>query len=91
MLKDSAVSAICHGANLNAPGVSRIEKGIEGNELISMFSLKNELVALGKSIRSSDEIYKMKTGAVVDLERVVMSPELYPKKWNSNKSKIENL
>ena len=89
-IKDSAIAAVCHGANLNAPGVSKLEKGIQKNELISLFSLKNELVALGRSIKTSEEIYEMKTGTVVDLERVIMSPDVYPKKWHKAE-KIENI
>lgn len=89
-IKDSAIAAICHGANLNAPGVSKLEVEIQNNELVSLLSLKNELVALGKSLRNSNEIYEMKTGTIVDLERVIMSPDTYPKKWHKAE-KIKNI
>lgn len=83
-VKDSAVSAVCHGANLNAPGVSKLEEGIQSNELITLFTLKNELVALGRSLKTSEEIHEMKRGAVFDLKRVIMKQEVYPKRWSKS-------
>lgn len=83
-IKDSAVSAVCHGANLNAPGVSKLEKGIQRDELIALFTLKNELVALGRSLETSDEIHEMKRGVVVNLKRVIMNPDIYPKRWSKS-------
>jgi H/ACA ribonucleoprotein complex subunit 4 len=83
-IKDTAVSAICHGADLNEPGISRFDPGIETNELVALFSLKNELIATGRSLRTSDEIIQMGKGKVVDLDRVVMEPEIYPRKWHTS-------
>jgi len=80
-VKDSAISAICHGADLNAPGINKFNSGIEVNELIAIMSLKNELVAIGTSLRTSDEIMEMDRGKVIDLERVIMKTGVYPKKW----------
>lgn len=79
--KDSAISAICHGADLNAPGISKFNSGIEVTELVAIMSLKNELVAIGTSLRTSDEIMEMDRGKVIDLERVIMKIGTYPKKW----------
>lgn len=82
-VKDSAVDAVCHGANLNAPGVVKLEKGIDKNDTVAIFSLKNELVAIGRSLRSSEEISGMKKGEVINLARVVMKPGTYPRKWKT--------
>ena len=82
-IKDTAVGAICHGAALNAPGVSKLQAGIEQGDVVSILSLKNELVAVGRSLRDSKEIHDMDKGKVVDLERVVMERGLYPDKWHS--------
>lgn len=81
-IKDSAVSAVCHGADLNAPGISKLDTEISLNELVAIMSLKNELVATGRSLRTSEEIHEMDKGKVVDLERVVMEPKTYPRKWH---------
>lgn len=80
-IKDSAINAVCYGANLNAPGVSKLERTIESGDPVAILSLKGELVAIGKSLKTSDEIYQMDKGVVVDLERVFMEPDTYPKSW----------
>jgi H/ACA ribonucleoprotein complex subunit 4 len=82
-IKDSAIGALCHGANLNAPGILRLEKGIERNELVAIFSQKNELVAIAKAMKTSDEMGKLKKGVVGSLERVTMDAETYPRAWKS--------
>jgi len=82
-VKDSAVDAICHGANLTARGVSKLNSGIEIDELIAIMTLKNELIALAKALRTSEEILNMDKGIVADLERVIMKRGTYPKKWSS--------
>lgn len=81
-IKDGAVDAVCHGANLNAPGVSKLSEGIMKDELVALFTLKDELVAIGNSRQDSEEIMKMKRGLVVNLERVVMKTDTYPRMWH---------
>lgn len=85
-LKDSAISAICHGADLNTPGISKLDSEIKPSELVALMSLKNELVAAGKSIISSEEIMETKKGKAVELERVIMAADIYPKKWRSHQN-----
>jgi len=82
-IKDGAVDALCHGADLNAPGVCKLDDKIQPDENVAVFTLKNELVAIGRSLRDSDEIMGVSRGKVVDSERVVMTPGIYPKKWRS--------
>lgn len=80
-VKDSAVNSICYGGNLNAPGIVKFEKGINVNDDVALLTLKNELIAIGKSLKTSEEILKMDNGEVVDLERVIMERDIYPRKW----------
>ncbi|RLI93249.1 MAG: RNA-guided pseudouridylation complex pseudouridine synthase subunit Cbf5 [Candidatus Altiarchaeales archaeon] len=80
-VNDNAVDALCHGADLFAPGISKIEDDIQMNSDVAILTLKNELIALGKSLYTSTEIMNMERGRVVDLERVIMKPGTYPKKW----------
>jgi len=82
-INDGAVDALCHGADLNAPGICRLDSEIELNDHVAIFTLKNELVAIGSSLRGSGEIMDVRRGKVVDLERVVMPSGTYPKKWHS--------
>ncbi len=85
-IKDSAVNAVCYGANLNIPGIVRFEKGIKVNDDVAIMSLKNELVAIGKSLRTSEEIKDMDKGEVVDIDRVIMERDVYPRVWSTNSS-----
>lgn len=80
-VKDSAVNSICYGGDLNAPGIAKLEKNINVNDDVALMTLKNELIAIGKSLRTSEEILKMENGQVVDLERVIMDKDIYPRKW----------
>lgn len=85
-LKDSAISAVCHGADLNIPGVSKLDPDIKPGELVALMSLKNELVAAGKSMMSSEKIMEAKKGKVVELRRVMMDSDIYPRKWRSSQN-----
>jgi len=80
-VRDSAVDAVCHGANLTAPGVLSLESGISKGSLVAVFTLKGEAVALAKCVVSTDDILKMEHGIVAETERVLMPRGTYPKCW----------
>lgn len=82
-IRDSAVDAICHGANLTAPGVLSIETDIQKGLLVAVFTLKGEAVALAKTLASTDEILNMDHGMVAQTKRVLMPRGTYPKCWKS--------
>ena len=84
---DSTVDTICHGADLNIPGISKLESGIEKNNLIAILSLKNELVGLGIDLLSSEEIMSLNKGTAVKTTKVFMDPEIYPD-FNKNIQKL---
>ena len=86
IVRDSAVDALCHGANLTAPGVCQVDSGIVKGSILTIFTLKGEAVALGKALASSEEIMDLKHGAVAGLERVLMLRGTYPKVWKSGKT-----
>lgn len=83
IVKDSAVDAICHGANLMAPGVVSLDENIKEQKKTAIFTLKGEVLALGDALLSSEEILRAKSGVVVDTKKVFMSPGVYPKMWQS--------
>ena len=83
-IRDSAVDAICHGANLAAPGIVKLHDGIKPGDLVAIFTLKNEAVALGKALVSSKEMLEKNHGIVVDTERVLMERGTYPS-WHEFK------
>jgi H/ACA ribonucleoprotein complex subunit 4 len=80
-IRDSAVDAVCHGANLTAPGVLSLETGINSGSLIAIFTLKGEAVALARAAVSTEEIFEMNYGVVAKTERVLMPRGTYPKGW----------
>ncbi len=77
-ITDSSVDTICHGANLNIPGISRLDSKIEKNNMVAVLTLKNELAALGTAILTSEEIIKENKGLAVKTFKVFMEPEIYP-------------
>jgi len=80
-IKDSAVNSICYGANLGVGGVSKVEENVKQGELVAVMSLKGELVALGIALMDADEMAKLWEGEAVDIERVIMKKDVYPKTW----------
>jgi H/ACA ribonucleoprotein complex subunit 4 len=83
IVRDSAVDALCHGANLTAPGVLKVESGIVKNSIVAILTLKGEAVALGKAELNTFEILSAKHGTVANLERVLMERGTYPKTWKT--------
>ncbi len=81
VIKDTAVDAICHGADLTAKGVLYIEKTVRKDGLVAIFTLKNELVALGKALMDAEDMLKVRGGVVVDVTRVIMERGTYPSFW----------
>jgi len=83
VVRDSAVDALCHGANLTAPGVLSVESHIEKGSIVALFTLKGEAIALGKAVLPTEEILNTNRGTVATLERVLMPRGTYPKIWKS--------
>ncbi len=87
VIKDTAVDAICHGADLTAKGVLYIEKNVRKGDTVAIFTLKNELVALGKAMMNAEDMLKVRSGIVVDVTRVIMERGTYPPFWKRGEGK----
>ncbi len=85
MIRDTAVDAIAHGANLAVPGIVRLTMDVQPGKLVAILTLKGELVALGQALKSAEEIARMKKGIVVKTKRVYMKTGVYPPVWRKNK------
>ena len=83
-IRDSAVDAVCHGAHLAAPGVVSLETDIKPNDLVAIFTLKGEVVALAKALVSTEQILSMSHGFVAKVQRVLMPRGVYPKAWKKS-------
>ncbi|MBN1861834.1 MAG: RNA-guided pseudouridylation complex pseudouridine synthase subunit Cbf5 [Candidatus Thermoplasmatota archaeon] len=80
VVRDSAVDALCHGANLAIPGVVEIDEMKEG-EIAAVMTLKGEGVALVKMLMPALQIIEKDTGMCASLERVLMNKGTYPSIW----------
>ncbi len=80
-IKDSAVDAVCHGAQVAIPGIVKLSSNIAKGDLVIVLTLKGELVALGKALLSANEVEELTKGFAVKVERVVMDKGTYPKMW----------
>jgi len=77
-VKDSAISSITNGSPVYPNGITRIQKDIERGETVAVYSLKEELVALGIAKMASEEILKRKKGVSIRTDRVFMERGIYP-------------
>ena len=80
-VRDSAVNALCNGAPLAVGGICRLDEGIREGELIAIFTLKGELIALAYALMTSEEIKKVKHGLAARIDRVIMEKNVYPRMW----------
>ena len=85
-VRDSAVDAVCHGANLTAPGVLSLETKINKGLTVAVLTLKGEVVALAKAVASTEDILNMEHGVVAETKRVLMRRGTYPKCWKSGEA-----
>ena len=82
-VRDSAVDAVCHGANLTAPGVLSVETEIGKGLTVAVLTLKGEVVALAKATAPTEDILNMEHGVVAEAKRVLMRRGTYLKCWKS--------
>jgi len=80
-IKDSAVDAVCHGADVAVPGIVRIEGEFSKSDTVAVLTLKGEGVAVGDTNMGSMKALSSTHGNVIDLKRVFMKPGTYPKLW----------
>jgi len=83
-VRDSAVDALCHGANLAAAGVCFIDARIKKDMQVAYMTLKRELIGFGIAEKNSMEIYKAKSGIMVKTNKIFMERSIYPR-WNEIK------
>jgi len=84
VIRDSAVDALCHGANLALPGVVEADTTIEKADLVAVLTLKGEGVALASALLSTEQIIQKDAGVCAQLERVLMNKGTYPSIWKKS-------
>lgn len=79
--RDTAVDAVCHGADLAVPGVARLSSDLAEGQRVTIRTLKGELVAWGTARMGVDATLDASQGIVVETDAVLMRPGTYPKGW----------
>lgn len=83
VIRDSAVDALCHGAQLAIPGILQISSNLKKGDVVAIYTQKGEAVALAESQMSEDEIKEATKGYAFETKRIIMAPNTYPKKWRT--------
>ncbi len=83
VIRDSAVDALCHGAQLAIPGILKISPNLRKGDIVGVYTQKGEAVALAESTMSEEEIKDATKGYAFETKRIIMSPDTYPRKWRT--------
>jgi len=81
VLRDSAISAVCHGAQLALPGVVELDSDIQPGQTVLLQSLKGEGVALALATMDSKSMIDKSEGVAARPERILLPKDTYPKVW----------
>ena len=89
VVRDSAVDAMCHGAQLAIPGILQISANLKKDDIVGIYSQKGEIIALAKALLSEEEIKDATKGYAFETKRIIMAPNTYPRKWRTKPSAKE--
>ena len=87
-IRDTAIDALCHGAQLALPGIVSVPQNLKKGDLVGIYSLKGEIVGLGISVLDFDEFLSKKKGICFQIKRIVMKPNTYPKFWSTSDNSL---
>jgi len=85
-IRDTAVDALCHGAQLAVPGVLKVPKDLKKGDFVGVYTLKDEVVALAEALMSAQEIMESDKGIAFNMRRIIMKPNTYPKAWRAKET-----
>ncbi len=83
VIRDFAVDAMCHGAQLAIPGILKISPNLKKGDIVGIYTQKGEAVALAESTMSEEEIRDATKGYAFETRRIIMAPNTYPRKWRT--------
>ncbi|MDD1768021.1 MAG: RNA-guided pseudouridylation complex pseudouridine synthase subunit Cbf5 [Methanomassiliicoccales archaeon] len=81
VIKDSAVDAICRGADLAVVGVARLDDTVATGSTVAIMSEKGEGIAMATARMNANQILDAREGIAAETERVFMRPNTYPSMW----------
>ncbi len=83
VIRDSAVDAICHGAQLAVPGVLQISPDMATGDTVAVYTQKGEVVSLASCVMDEAQIKESKKGCAFETKRIIMAPGTYPRRWRT--------
>ena len=89
VIRDSAIDAMCHGAQLAIPGILKISPNLKKGDIVGIYTQKGEAVALAEATMSEQEIKDAVKGYAFETKRIIMAPNTYPKKWRTKPTSKE--
>lgn len=89
VIRDSAIDAMCHGAQLAIPGILQISPNLNKGDIVGIYTQKGEAVALAEATMSGQEIQDAVKGYAFETKRIIMAPNTYPKKWRTKPTSKE--
>jgi H/ACA ribonucleoprotein complex subunit 4 len=81
IIKDSAVDAICRGADLAVVGIVKLDDIILNGSTVAIMTEKGEGIAMARAEMNASDILKAREGIAAKTERVFMTPNTYPSMW----------
>ncbi len=76
-ISDFAVDTVCKGAPIAVPGVVKFNP-FKPDEWVLIYTLKGEIVAIGKAAIDSSSLKGIEKGIVIRTDSVIMRPGIYP-------------
>lgn len=83
VIRDSAVDALCHGAQLAVPGVLKVSADLHVDDKVGVYTQKGEAVALAVATLSAQEIADAVKGNAFKTDRIIMEVGTYKKQWRT--------
>lgn len=92
VVRDTAVDALCHGAQLAVPGIVAVARDLAPNQLVGIYTMKGEVIGLAESLMSIDDIQENDKGIAFRLKRIILKPNIYPRAWRvNNKDRLKRM
>jgi H/ACA ribonucleoprotein complex subunit 4 len=81
IVRDSTVDSLARGSPLYVQGISQVSSGISPGDMVAVFTYMGEVVSVGHSKMSTEELLKAQEGQAMETMSVVMQPGIYPSVW----------
>ncbi len=91
VVKESAASAIAHGAGLARGGILEVPRPFSAGASVVLVRRSGELLATGTARYDSDELAHVRHGWVVDATRVFVAAERFPPGWHRSRDPTDSV